>query len=168
MADKTKEFDTLYCFLDTNILHHFQTFDEVDWPSVLHTNQVCLVLAPITLREVDKHKDDYTNERRRKRARMLLSKLKYLLESETTTEQLPQVRRNVTLMALSQEPMINWAAEQLDPNVDDDRLLASILDFSHQHASVKVLLLTADFLVRLKSKAYDIQALAPEGLVYPI
>src|SRR5258708_184817 len=115
MADKTNKFPLVYCFLDTNILIQFQTFDEVEWPRILHAKKVCLVLAPIVLRELDKHKTDYNNSRLQKRARMILSKLNRLLETETAADVLPQVRRNVTLMTL-REPLINWEAEGLDRN----------------------------------------------------
>src|SRR3989442_566400 len=100
MAGNNTKVPHVYCFLDTNILLHFQTFNEVDWPKVLNATQVCLVLAPIVLRELDKHKDDYHNERRRNRARVILSQLKPLLEAETLAEQLPQVRNNVSLLAI--------------------------------------------------------------------
>ncbi len=52
----------------------------------------------------------------------------------------------------------------MDPSVNDDRLLASILDFSRQHPSEKVLLLSDDSGPRLKAKSHNVQALAPTGL----
>lgn len=30
-----------YCFLDTNVLLHFQLFDNVDWPKVTGVQQCC-------------------------------------------------------------------------------------------------------------------------------
>lgn len=162
MAKNDQKLPHIYCFLDTNILLEFQTFNEVDWSKVLGAKQVCLVLAPIVFRELDKHKTDYNNARRQKRARMLLPKLTQLIEAET--DELPQVRRNVTLLALPNEPSIDWAGEHLDPNVNDDRLLASILDFSRQHPSEKVFLLSDDSGPRLKAKSHNVQALAPTGL----
>jgi hypothetical protein len=154
-----------YCFLDTNILLHFQTFNEVDWPKVVHAKQVCLVLAPIVLRELDKHKHDYNNERRRSRARVILSKLKPLLETVTVAEQLPQVRNNVSLLALLEEPLLDWTAERLDQTVNDDRLLASILDFRNHHPAEPVFLLADDFPLRLKARSRGIQVLPPDELI---
>jgi len=165
MVDKNKKIHHVYCFLDTNILLHFQTFNEVDWPKVLNAKQVCLVLAPIVLRELDKHKDDYNNERRRNRVRVILSKLKPLLEAETLIERLPQVRNNVSLLALLEEPLLDWAAEHLDQTVNDDRLLANILDFSRQHPTEQVFLLADDFPLRLKAKSRGIQTILPDGLI---
>jgi len=161
MANKTEKVPYIYCFLDTNILLEFETFDDVDWPKVLNAKQVCLVLAPVVLSELDKHKTDYNNVRRQKRARMLLPKITNLTERETIAGELPQVRRNVTLMVLPNEPLIDWAIEHLDPTVNDDRLIASTLEFSRQHPTETVLLLSDDSGPRFKAKPRSIQTLAP-------
>jgi len=161
MADKNIPLNLIYCFLDTNILIEFQTFDEVDWPQVLDVRKVCLVLAPIVIHELDQHKSDFNNTRRQKRARMLLSKLNKFLETETPSGELPPVRRNVTIMPLT-EPLVDWKAEGLDPNVPDDRLIASILDYQREHPSDKVCLLSDDSGPRLKAKPRNITALAPK------
>src|SRR6266536_4948675 len=154
----------IYCFIYTNILYHFQMFDQVDWPKILYAKTVSLVLAPIVLREIEKHKDD-TNERRRQWARSVLSKLKALLEGDTPIDQLPHVRHNVTLLALLVEPLIDWQGEQLDQAMPDDRILASMLDFSRGHPSDTVLLLTNDFPLRLKARYHNINVVVAEGLV---
>jgi len=165
MADKTEKVPYAYCFLDTNILLEFKTFDEVDWPKVLNAKQVCLVLAPVVLSELDKHKTDYNNARRQKRARMLLPKITKLTEGEMIADVLPQVRHNVTLLVLPNEPMIDWKAEHLDPTVNDDRLIASILEFSRQRPSENVLFLSDDSGPRFKAKSRNIPMQAPpDGL----
>lgn len=161
MADKNNKVPLVYCFLDTNILLEFETFDDVDWPKVLNAKQVCLVLAPVVISELDKHKTDYNNARRQKRARMLLPKITKLTEIETIADRLPQVRRNVTLMVLPNEPLIDWKAEHLDPSVNDDRLIASILEFSRQRLSENVLLLSDDSGPRFKAKSRSIPMQAP-------
>lgn len=156
---------SLYCFLDTNILMEFQTFDEVEWEKVLSAKQVCLVLAPVVLSELDKHKGDFNNTRRQKRARMILPKINHLLESETAQDILPKVRRYVTLLVLSHEPFIDWKQEHLDPTINDDRLLASILDFRSQHQGEHIFLLSDDSGPRLKAKSRQIYAIKPpDGL----
>jgi hypothetical protein len=161
MADENKKILHVRCFLDTNILLEFQTFNEVNWLKVLNAKRVCLVLAPIVIHELDKHKSDYTNTRRQKRARMLLPKITKLIEGETIADELPQVRRNVTLMVLPNEPLIDWRAEHLDPTVNDDRLIASILEFSRQRPSENVLLLSDDSGPRFKAKSHNVLTKAP-------
>ena len=34
------DFDEIYCFLDANVLIHFQMFDEVDWAKLLKAAKV--------------------------------------------------------------------------------------------------------------------------------
>src|SRR5260370_7971991 len=129
MADQTEKVPYVYCFLDTNILLEFETFDDVEWPQALNAKQVCLVLAPVVISELDKHKTDYNNARRQKRARMLLPKITKLTEGETIADALPQVRHNVTLLVLPNEPLIDWKPEHLNPTVNDNTLIARILEF---------------------------------------
>src|SRR5260370_6204353 len=161
MADKTEKVPYVYCFLDTNILLEFETFDDVEWPKVLNAKQVCLVLAPVVISELDKHKTDYNNARRQKRARMLLPKITKLTDGETIADALPQVRHNVTLLVLPNEPLIDWKAEHLDPTVNDDRLIASILEFSRERPLEGVLLLSDDSGPRFKAKSRNIPMQAP-------
>jgi hypothetical protein len=92
---------------------------------------------------------------------MLLPKLNRLIESEETLGSLPQVRTHVTLLALPNEPFIDWKTEHLDPAINDDRLLASILDFKHQNPAEQILLLSDDSGPRLKAKSRNIQASRP-------
>jgi hypothetical protein len=79
MSDDATKDDSLYCFLDTCTLLHFTTFDEVDWPAVLGVPSVCLMVAPIVVRELNDHKDDSHNDRRQQRARVVIRKLRTFL-----------------------------------------------------------------------------------------
>lgn len=67
--------DSIYCFLDANVLIHFRAFQEVDWPQKLQARHVYLVLVPTVLRELNKYKDDNKNEARRRRVRSILPRL---------------------------------------------------------------------------------------------
>lgn len=165
MSRISNKSEALYCFLDTNILIEFQTFNEVDWPKVLNAKQVYLVLAPIVFRELDKHKSNYADTRRRRRARMLVSKLTKLFE-EVGPGEAVQVRPNVTLQMIPREPFLgwkieDWIAEGFDQNDPDDRLLASILDFSREYPLKQVLLLSDDSGPRFKAPSHNIIAKAP-------
>ena len=65
--------DLAYCLLDTNILLHCRTFDEVEWewPDLLGVADVCLVLAPIVVKELEKHRSEPKNDWLQTRARTL-------------------------------------------------------------------------------------------------
>lgn len=148
-------FDPLYCFLDTDTLIHFQTFDEADWPRHLGARAVQLMLAPSVLREIDKFKDDHTNDRRRQRVRALWSKLARLLDSVPPGEA-ASVRQGVSIAAVTAEPGGDWRALGLAPNVQDDRLIAAVLAFGTGQPAASVTLVSHDLGVRLKARAHAI------------
>lgn len=154
----------LHCFPDTNTLIHFQTFDEVDWPTHLSAKAVELVLAPSVLRELDKHKNDPSDSRRSKRARMLNSKLKKLLESAPSSAAV-DVRRGVTLSDIVRTPRIDWGERDLDQTDMDDRLIATVLEFREEHPNKPVVLVSNDFGVRRKAAAYGLVAVDPEEFI---
>src|SRR5258708_4450700 len=116
--------DKIFCFLDTNAMIHFRTFEEVDWLTILATSEVYLILAPIVLNELDKLKLDSSNEWRQKRARALISKLKNFQPGYPM-----KIRDNVFIELLLREPQIEWATMGLDGQVNDDRLIASLICF---------------------------------------
>ncbi len=63
-----------FVFIDTNVLLHYRSFDEVDWPGQLGATAVTLVFAPVVLTELDRHK--WSGSRREKaRAKSTLKKL---------------------------------------------------------------------------------------------
>lgn len=158
------ESDPLYCFVDANILIHFQTFDEVDWADKLQSRHVRLMLAPAVMREIDKFKDDNSNERRRKRVRTILAKLRDLLEHSGDVE-IASVREGTSLAVIDLEPQVDWAHYHLDPIIEDDRLLASILEFRREHDQIDVVLVTNDFPLLRKARRHGIPCRDPEGLL---
>jgi rRNA-processing protein FCF1 len=155
---------TQYCFLDANVLIHFQSFDSVDWPKVLGADQVELIIAPSVMRDLDKFKDDSTQQGRRDRVRKVLGKLETYLPPATSAEA-GRVVRSVFIRDLTVEPSIDWAARQLDSTIPDDRLLASVLEFSAAHPDRPVVLLTNDFPLRRKAQRVGVEALSPERLL---
>lgn len=158
------EADPLFCFVDTNILIQFQTFDEVDWADKLQSPFVRLMLAPAVLSEIDKFKDDHTNGRRRSRVRMILAKLRELLNG-TSEARVASLGSHTTLAVIDYEPQLDWTHHRLDPMIGDDRLIASILEFQQDHDSIKVVLLTDDFPLELKARRHDIVCRKPEGML---
>ncbi len=154
----------LYAFPDSNALMRFQTFDEVAWEKVLGAKHVCLVIAPTVMRELDKFKDDHTNSGRRDRVRTLLAKLKPLLAN--ASEDAPAaVRSNVTMYDIAREPVIEWVAEGLDPSIEDDRLIASILEFAAMHHKDPRILVSNDWPAQRKAKRHDVEFFDPEGVI---
>lgn len=153
--------NTVYGFMDANVFMHFQTFDEIDWSGKLGADHVHLVVAPSVLRELNKYKDDSTNTRRRDRVRSILSKLKPLLNSGDVDNP-AFVRSGVTIFDIVREPRVDWSALGLDQLVEDDRLLATIIQFEPSEPGRK-LLITNDFPPQRKAGGQGIEFWEPEG-----
>lgn len=146
-----------YMFLDTNTLIHFQTFDEVDWCKFVDVNYVTLVFAPVVLRELDKFKNDSSNQWRQKRVRTVISKLeKFLFGDEKS-------KFGWEIKALN-EPIVDWGSLGLDLNVNDDRLLASMLDFQIHKPHDHIVLVTDDILLTFKASTRSINCRDPRKL----
>jgi len=77
-----------YLFLDTNILLHFKTFDEIKWTDYV-IGEYHLSIAPVVLDELDKHKY-HVNA---KTARRQDHRRQNIRLSKRGTGNLPDIRR---------------------------------------------------------------------------
>src|SRR5260370_13357688 len=158
-----------HCFLDTNTCLHFQRFDTVDWPKVLGAHQICLMLTPTVMEELDQHKDDPKNPGRQKRAKEILSKLDDILPTDTAGIRVPVGQNpHVELQELLDEPDIDLKAFGLSSQKGDHCLLASILDFRSAHPGATICLITRDFPLRRKALQLKIPVVNPEGKIDPL
>lgn len=146
-----------FVFIDTNVLLHYQFFDEVDWPSQFGVAGVTLVFAPVVLAELDRHK--WSGSRREKaRAKSMLKKIASLELSITPVN----VRTGVDALALDAEPPdALFAQHRLHPQASDDRLLASLLGFCDERPGSRVFILSADGGLSVKARSRKIEIVAP-------
>jgi hypothetical protein len=137
--------------VDTPIFLHYRPFDDLDWPSILEVSSAALVLAPVTISELNEHKDEGA-AKLRQRAAMALKKLETHWERGNPSE----LRRGVELFLQDVEPAIDYQSHQLDYRSQDDRLLASIIHFKKQNATAQVVLVTPDFGLKAKARRHGI------------
>src|SRR6266566_4822625 len=150
--------EALYCFLDTDVLLHFTTFDEVNWLKFLNTHLVYLVLPITVVRELEKHKDDGSKPHLQERARMLLPKIfKFLAGTVGPVF----IREGVFLLTIPREPLVNWKELELDQDVKDNRILARMILFKQQYPDVDVCFLTNDYASVLNATDRNIRAIMP-------
>ncbi len=140
---------TTYLFLDTNIYLHYCMFDEIDWPALVGTDSVVIVIPPVTARELNKHKDGHSVPRIKKRAGAVLRKLFELLREKDRVV----VKKGIELWLEDREPRIDFPSHQLDRTVADDHLLASILSLRTEASGSEMILVTADRGIHLMGKA---------------
>lgn len=154
-----------YCFLDANVVIHCQTFDEVDWPSIVGVGDVCLVLAPAVLKELDKHKNENRNDWIQERARTLIAKLRpYIRDARVEAGEPVSVRPKVSLLVLAREPVIAWSELGLEPGWSDDRLLASIRQFREERPTADVRFAARDTTFLAKAMSHGIRLVDEERI----
>ncbi len=136
-------------FLDTNIYLHYRDFDQIDWLKVLNTDAVTIIIPPVTIRELNKHKDStISSPRIRKRAGVIFKKLAELFESSSQA----QVKANITIRHEANDPDI-FKAHNLNSEIQDDHLIASIIMCRDEMPKAEIVLVTADTGLILLGKA---------------
>ncbi len=154
--------DTVYCFLDTDVLMHFTDFDQADWPAFLNAKQVYLILPITVVDELNKHKDSGNKPGLQQRARDLLPKIVKLVVG---AKEPVRIKEGAFIMVTRREPRIEWSALELDENVQDDRILARIRLFKEAYPERDVRFLTNDYAAMLKADDRGIPTLMPDGKV---
>ncbi len=136
-------------FLDTNIFLHYQMFDQIDWSALLDTSNIEIIIPPVTVHELNKHKDAHPKPRVRSRAGDIIKKLLGLLGDSTEV----QIDKGLIVRLEDREPQIDFRQHQLSREVNDDELIASILYLKSEVPEKKVVLVTSDFGLILLGKA---------------
>lgn len=136
-------------YLDTNIFLHYQPFDQIDWPKVVNADTVTIIFPPITIRELNNHKELHPRAHIKKRAGEAIKKLFKLFDSGSVAE----ISDGISVYFEDRDPIIDFAAHQLNLNVQDDHLIASILINRQESLTADIVLVTSDFGLTLLAKA---------------
>ncbi|MCB8978776.1 MAG: hypothetical protein H6657_15260 [Ardenticatenaceae bacterium] len=110
-------------YLDTNILLHYQPFDQINWPKIVNAKSVTIVFPPLTIRELNNHKELHPRPHIKKRAGEMIKRLFGLFSSGPKTE----LTKEILVYFEDRDPTIDFSAHQLNPSVQDDHLIASII-----------------------------------------
>jgi hypothetical protein len=153
----------IYSFLDTNMLLHYPLPDQVDWPDLMKSKEVTIVLAPVVFRELNRHKDKPDSRRLRDRAATVLRWFDTFVDDPTRL-----LRESVSLLLLPADPTIDFAANRLSRDLNDDWLLASILEFQAEFPQKKTVFVTEDRGLKVKAIGHGLNvARLPETLRLP-
>lgn len=137
-----------YIFLDTNIFLHFRFFIEIPWKDLVRDN-FTVVVAPIVLDEIDKHKR-HSNPKISKRAKQVLTKIDGIVSKN----------ESYPLVCLLNRPSLDtFNSHNLDRQEQDDSVLATILEFQQRYPMNKICLISHDTGPRLRASSLSIEAL---------
>lgn len=156
-----------FVFLDTNYFEHFPQPSDVDWLNLAKCTSAILLVPPVTIGELNKHKDTAVRSKQQERAAGALRLL-----SGYSKQKLPvYVRNDVEIRFIVHEPLIDFPSYRLNSNVPDDQLLAAALEFANENGlpPEAVLVATADLGLALKiGSRPEIRALElPQNLRLP-
>jgi hypothetical protein len=128
---------------------HYQDIGEIDWLKVLQTDAVTIVIPPITIRELNEKKDSHSGKRVKRRAGETLKKLNTLFASASQA----QLKAGITIHLEDRDPLIDFRSHQLNQDIQDDHLLASIIMCRDETKDSEIILVTADSGLTLLGKA---------------
>jgi len=140
-------------FLDTNIYLHFKPFEDIDWCSTLEAESVLIVIPRIVFAQLDKVKETGSTSKIRQRAK----RVAYQLEDIISEDQ-AKIRKNVSVLFLPKAPSVCYEDHGLDPEVDDDRLLAAMLTYREDNHDQRIVLVSDDVGPRVKARPLQFEA----------
>ena len=149
-------------FLDTNIFLHFTSFVEIDWLKICQDRECKIVIAPVVIDELDKYK--VKNDDKGKRARKALKKIEECVDSNSF-----EISKNVELEVIPKRPQRStFKVHQLDPEEQDNQLIASIIEYQSHIDEKNISLCSNDIGPRLRSKPFGINIIKlPESYLLP-
>jgi hypothetical protein len=136
-------------YLDTNIFLHYQPFTQINWLELVKAESVTIVIPPVIIRELNKQKDSQGKSQIKKRASEAIKMLSQLFESGKTSK----IKEGVFVYFEDRDSLIDFAANQLNFNIQDDQLIASILSNKLEEPDKNIVLITSDLGLQLKMKA---------------
>jgi len=136
-------------FVDTLCFLQYPWLASIDWVRILDADSVEIVLAPAVVAELDKKKNE-GSPRLRQRARDALARIKEILDRGTLRGNL---RPNVTISFVAKQPGIDFEAHGLSAGHADDRLIATVIEYTGAHPDARVVVVTDDTGLMLKSVA---------------
>lgn len=136
-------------FLDTNVYLHYQLFDQINWLEVLKAEDITIIVPPVIIRELNKHKDSHSRPRVKKRADVILKKLFTLFDADSKV----LLRDGIEILLEDRDPLIDFDTHQLNRDVQDDVLIGNIIMCRTEVPETEIVLVTSDFGLTLSAKA---------------
>jgi hypothetical protein len=133
---------------DTNALILSPAFQEWRFPDFPEFE---VLLVPLLLSELDTMKTNHRDPNVRQKAQAVIRQIKEYGRRGSLSDGVTVVANRFHLRALAIEPHVKEALPWLDPNVPDDRILASTVEAMRMHPRSTVALVTGD--INLQNKA---------------
>lgn len=150
MNDVTE--NATYVMLDTMVYLHYRSAEQLCLPEILTCQSVIIVVPRITVQELDAHKNTHQVAKIRERARQRLAAIKNWIQAG-------EVAPQISIQFEAARPRIDFAAHGLDPQWNDDQLLATVIQFHADHPGERLVLVTQDTGILLTAEHIGIEAI---------
>jgi hypothetical protein len=133
---------------DTNVILRNQELSS--WAEVLDTNEFVVLLVPGVLSELDEHKVNHRVPEVRDKARTFSNRIKGWRNQGSLSDGV-RVQGKVYVRVSAREPNFQRTLSWLDPQVTDDRIIASVLEWQRSNPTNAVQLLSGDSIMLAKA-----------------
>jgi hypothetical protein len=133
---------------DTNSL--LANADPTAYRNIAGQKSFVFMLLPSVLSELDKLKVEHRNPDVREKARKIVDRIKGWRNQGALVDGVT-VDKTITVKAVSKEPDFKNTLSWLDPNNNDDRIIASLLALQAEFPSAQMILISGD--INLMNKA---------------
>jgi hypothetical protein len=141
-----------FAFLDTTTFLHYPSLEQLDWLRLLSTDDAILIVGQIVVRQLNKLKDGSGARKFRDRANAALKALESHLQDSLTAS----LRERVELRFAANDPRLDFTARQLVREVEDDWLIANVIEFRENHEDADIVLVTDDLGLQMKARTHNI------------
>ncbi|MBE9070956.1 hypothetical protein IQ260_30420 [Leptolyngbya cf. ectocarpi LEGE 11479] len=133
---------------DTNVILRNQELPS--WTEVLGTDEFIVLLVPGVLSELDEHKINHRVSAVQKKARTFSNRIKGWRNQGSLADGV-RVQGKVYVRVSAREPNFQRTLSWLDPQVTDDRIIASALEWQRSNPNNAVQLLSGDSIMLAKA-----------------
>jgi hypothetical protein len=133
---------------DTNVILSNQELPS--WAEALGTDEFVVLLVPGVLNELDEHKTNHRVPEVREKARTFSNRIKGWRNQGSLSDGV-RVQGKVYVRVAAREPDFQRTLSWLDPQVIDDRIIASIMEWQRSYPTSAVQMLSGDSIMLAKA-----------------
>jgi hypothetical protein len=143
---------------DTNALYYNTELQNWEFTEF---KKFTIILTPSVLKDLDKHKNEHSNESVRIKAHKLINMIKEYRRRGKLTEGIIIRKDRIDLIAIAIEPDFSKTLKWLDEKNDDDRLIAEAFEVVRSNCNRPAYIVTADINLQNKCEVADFSFIEP-------
>jgi hypothetical protein len=143
---------------DMNALLYFPLLEKWDFADI---PKFTIIITPTILSELDSLKINHRNETVRQKSEALINQIKEFRRRGRLNDGVPLVKGKSSIATIAVEPKLSDSLDWLDPENNDDRFLATIVEVMRRHPRSVVLAMSRDINFQNKAEFARIPFIEP-------